>query len=89
MGEEKTARITHVDLDGTRGADGKADVVLMVYLSNGQSVGFSLNGKGRDPRFADIVAGKNRAGPKTDGVCVYWPDGPRLSLDEIMGMVVE
>jgi hypothetical protein len=57
-------------------------------MNNGQSVNLHLNLKRDDPRFADLLAGRCRAAPKTDGQSVYWTDGPRLTFDEIMEMVV-
>ena len=55
--------------DNGRGA------ILDIDLSNGQCIMLSLDGKISDPLFAEILLGRCREAPKTDGGHVYWKNG--------------
>ena len=77
------AKIKKVYLDDLSVGE-KVDMSLEIRLDNGQIIIFSLNDKGDDPRFADIVAGRYMEQPKTDGERVYLPGGSSIGLNEII-----
>lgn len=62
---------------------------VIIHLDNGQVLFFSLEAKARDPDYAVLRADKRLFGVKTDGDSIYWPDGPRLTFDEIMEMLCQ
>ena len=62
---------------------------LSVDLENRSSVMIYLDSKIGEPRFADILFGRYRDTPQTDGQCVFWGNGANLSLDEIMAILKE
>jgi len=62
-------------------------ITLDVDLDNGAYFVFSLDSKRGDPLFADILMGRYRDPPKTDGERVYWGNGASLSYDEMITML--
>ena len=60
---------------------------LTVDLENRASVMIYLDSKIGEPCFADILFGRYRDKPKTDGQRVFWDNGANLSLDEIMDIL--
>lgn len=57
---------------------------IIIHLDNTQVLFFSLEAKRAEPEYAALRVDKRLFGVKTDGESVYWPDGPRLTFDEIM-----
>lgn len=82
------AKITWVsaDYDDTLPVFGAA---VIVHLGNSQTLFFSLESKADDPEYATLREGKRLFGVKTDGESIYWPDGPRLTFDEIIQILRE
>jgi hypothetical protein len=63
------------------------DAVMIIHLTNGDSVFLTLESKANDPAFHVLRDRKRILDVKTDGDSIYWPDGPRLTFDEIMEML--
>jgi hypothetical protein len=84
------ARITYVsaDYEETLPVFG---AVLFVHLNNNGSVCINLESKADDPAFDVLRDDKRLFAVKadTDGNSIYWPEGPRLTFDEIMEMLRE
>ena len=82
------ARITHVsaDYEETLPVFG---AVLIVHLDNNGTVFITLESKADDPAYEALHNDKRLFAVKTDGDSIYWMDGPRLTLDEIMEMLRE
>ena len=77
------ARITYVSADW----DDNLPVfgaVLIIHLDNNGSLFLSLESKANDPAFNVLRDDKRLFAVKTDGDSIFWPDGPRLTFDEIM-----
>lgn len=64
-------------------------VVIIVHLDNTQVLFLSLESKANDPEFAALRGNKRLLSVKTNGNSIYWLDGPRLTLDEIIDMLRE
>ena len=62
---------------------------ITINLANDQTIFLSLESKAGDPAFDILRDEKLLAAVKTDGESIYWQDGPRLTLDEIMEMLME
>ncbi|MDR0839915.1 MAG: hypothetical protein LBN26_00795 [Christensenellaceae bacterium] len=62
-------------------------IALDVDLDNGASMMVYLDSKAGEPSFTDILNGKYRAKPKTDGERVYWENGASLSFQEMIDML--
>jgi len=60
---------------------------LFVYFDNGASVTIFLDSKANAPYFSDIIAGRYRDQPNTDGENVCWGNGASLTVKEIMTML--
>jgi len=73
---------TIVDVDSLDGD------YFSIHLSNEHRVLFGLGSRIRDPAFAALIEHKEFDKPQTDGMRLYWPNGPSLHIDEIMEMVV-
>jgi hypothetical protein len=71
----------------TCGGESISDVLLDIHFMNGQTVIIPLGDKARDPCFIALFQDERLFSPQTDGECVYWPDGSRLSCAEILNMV--
>ena len=80
------AKITWVsaDYDDTLPVFGAA---LIVHFDNSQTLFFSLESKANDPEFAALCKDGRLFKAQTDGESIYWPDGPRLTIEEIMEML--
>ncbi len=65
---------------------GMFGILLDIHLNNGQILLLSLKEKQNDPTFLRLYHNGKLNRPKTDGNCVYWKDGSRLSFHEIMEM---
>ena len=81
-------KITYVsvDYDDNLPAFGAA---VIIHLDNTQVLFFSLESKANDPAFDVLRDDKRLLGVKTDGDGIYWPGGPRLTLGEIMEMLIQ
>ena len=62
-------------------------VALIITLDNEQTIFLSIESKAGDAAYDIIKNNKRPPNPRTDGDSVYWPDGPRLTLDEIVEML--
>jgi hypothetical protein len=60
---------------------------MIVHLDNNSTIFLSLEPKADDAAFDALRDEKQLFAAKTDGDNIYWPDGPRLTLDEIMEML--
>ena len=81
-----TTKITwaSVDYDDSLPIFGAA---VIIHLDNTQTLFFSLENKVIDPEYIALLKGKRLFEVKTDGESIYWPDGPRLSIGEIMEII--
>lgn len=61
-------------------------ILLDIHFDNGQILLLSMKDKQYDPAFLHLYQDGELNRPKTDGDSVYWKDGPRLFLHEIMEM---
>ena len=66
---------------------GTLGTLLDIHFDNGQILLLSLKAKQEDEAFLKLYQDGELNRPKTDGNCVYWNNGTRLSLAEIMEMV--
>ena len=60
---------------------------LMINLDNSGTIFVSIESKANDPAYAALRENEHLPEPETDGESIYWPNGPRLTLDEIMVML--
>jgi hypothetical protein len=63
------------------------DDMLDVQLNNGNILMLELAPFFHCPSFAPLREDDRILYPKTDGDHVYWRDGPRLSVDQLMRML--
>ncbi len=61
--------------------------LLDIHFDNGQILLLSIKSKQEDPAFVKLYQRGELNRPKTDGDSVYWEDGTRLSIPEIIKMV--
>ncbi len=59
-------------------------MMIEIRLQSGPTIYYPLSGKEKDPRFAEIISGKHKGQPKTDGYNIYWGNTARISYDEIV-----
>jgi hypothetical protein len=78
----------YLDFDEDFGDSWLPHAILMILLSNDQSVQVSLKPKIDDPRFAYLRDDSVIQRPRTDGERVFWQGGPSLCFDEIIEMLV-
>jgi len=62
-------------------------VALIITLDNEQTIFLSIESKANDPEYKLLKGNKRLPNPQTDGDSVYWQNGPRLTLDEIIEML--
>lgn len=62
---------------------------LDIQLANGSILLFNLALLGDDPRFLALAEDDRILYPKTDGKAIYWRDGPRLGMAEILRLLQE
>jgi hypothetical protein len=65
---------------------GLTGILLDIHFNNGQSLLLSLESRQDDPAFLRLYREGALSCPKTDGDIIFWRDGPRLTLEEIMYM---
>lgn len=68
---------------------GTLGTLLDIHFHNGQVLLLSLKSKQDDPDFLRLYRNGKLSFPETDGEGIYWRDGPRLSLSEVMEMAKE
>ena len=69
-----------------REGEGLLDTMLDIHFDNGQTILLSLESRMNDPQFIELHKNGQLTRPKTDGLRVYWRNGPSLSLEEIMAI---
>ena len=62
---------------------------LNITFCNGQILWIPISSNSTVRHFAALTSGICSTQPKTDGTNIYWQDGPRLSVDDIMCMLEE
>ena len=85
---EPVAVIKKVFLDNLS-ENGKTDVSLTIYLTNGWHISLNLNEKSNDPRFLKIFSREYVNDPDNDGNKIIWPDGAAMALNEISEILRE
>lgn len=78
----KIRSVTTCAGDGT----GLSGTLLDIHFHNGQSLLLSLKSRQNNPSFLRLYQEGELFHPKTDGDAIYWRDGPRLTLEEVMDM---
>lgn len=63
------------------------DDMLDVQLSNGNILMLELAPLLSLPNFSPLKEDDRILYPKTDGACVYWREGPKLLLNELINML--
>lgn len=63
------------------------DDMMDVHLSNGNIVMLDLRKLCGEPAFASLLQDDRLLYPKTDGNSVYWREGPRLVIKEILQLM--
>ena len=63
------------------------DNTIDIHLSDGSAILLNLDRYLDDPRFTSLMEDDRILYPKTDEESVFWRDGPRLPLDEILTML--
>ncbi len=66
--------------------EGMFGILLDIHFDNGQIILLSLKEKKDNPAFLSLYISGELNRPKTDGDSIYWKNGPRLFLHEIMEM---
>lgn len=61
--------------------------MLDIHFDNGQILLLSIKSKQEDSAFVKLYQRGELNRPKTDGDSVYWEDGTRLSIPEMIKMV--
>lgn len=69
-----------------REGEGLLDTMLDIHFDNGHTVLLSLESRVNDPQFIELHNNGQLTRPKTDGLRVYWRNGPSLSLEDIMAI---
>ena len=82
------AKITYVSVDYNESLP-VFGVSMIVHLDNTQVLFLSIESKADDPAYEALNNDKRLFAVKTDGDSIYWMDGPRLTLDDIMEMLRE
>jgi len=80
-------KITRAWVDDTSCDERGMGTELFVYFDNGASVTIFLDSKANAPYFSDIIAGRYRAQPNTDGENVCWGNGARLSFNDVFAIL--
>lgn len=65
---------------------GLLGILLDIHFRNGQSLLLSLKSRQVDPAFLRLYREGELSHPQTDGNAIYWRDGPRLTLEEVIDM---
>jgi hypothetical protein len=88
MHVRRTGKMTKIRSVATCAGDGAGltGILLDIHFYNGQSLLLSLKSKEDDPAFFRLYRKGELPHPQTDGDAVFWQDGPRLTLEEIMDM---
>ncbi|MDL2237816.1 hypothetical protein LJC56_08325 [Christensenellaceae bacterium OttesenSCG-928-K19] len=63
------------------------DDTIDIELSNGNLILLDMKSLMATPEFAMLREDNRLLYPKTDGCSVFWKDGPRISLDEAIGLL--
>lgn len=79
------AKIRSVATCASEGA-GLSGTLLDIHFQNGQGLLLSLKSKQDDPAFLRLYREGELFRPNTDGDVIYWRDGPRLTLEDVMNM---
>jgi hypothetical protein len=58
-------------------------------LQSGHTILLELCGKVREPTFAVLIERGVFDKPQTDGERIFWPDGPALTVTEILAMAAQ
>ena len=80
-------RITEIWTDDSRCDERGMGAVLNVHFQSGDGIIISLDSKVDAPLFRDVLNGKCRNSPQTDGERVYWENGASLSVKEMLAML--
>ena len=67
--------------------DSLASDTMDIQLDNGSIVLLNMKPLMADPAFAALLEDDRILYPKTDGISVFWRDGPRLSVSEIFTLM--
>jgi len=86
-GADVMLKITRAWVDDTTCDERGMGTELFVFFDNGASVTIFLDSKANAPYFSDIIAGKYREQPSTDGENVFWGNGARLSYNEVFAIL--
>ena len=81
------SKIKEIWMDDSSCDDSGMGIVLYVNLQNGEGIIISLDSKADEPLFRDVVNGKCRSKPLTDGERVYWENGASLSVQEMISIL--
>lgn len=88
--------ITFCALSNAKGMDIKMAKIISAYLDypaltvnldNGQDIFIFVTQEYNPLPFAKGLTPKSECKPRTDGTTLYWKDGTKLTLDEIMAVV--
>ena len=80
-------KITEIWMDDACCDERGMGSVLYVHFQNGEGIIVSLDSKADEPLFRDVLEGKCRDRPQTDGRRVYWKNGASLSVREMFAML--
>jgi Protein of unknown function (DUF2442). len=61
--------------------------MLDIEFSSGSLVLLDLSAKMAEPDFFALETDGRLYHPKTDGSCIYWPNGPSISIAEIINIL--
>lgn len=64
-----------------------SEFTLDIQLEHENTILFNLNLLTDRPEYEALLEDDRILYPKTDGECVYWKGGPRLSFEEIMELL--
>ncbi|MDL2274068.1 hypothetical protein LJC34_05960 [Oscillospiraceae bacterium OttesenSCG-928-G22] len=60
---------------------------ISIYLTNDHAVLLNLHAMEGDPAYAALFRTNAWAKVKSDGESIYWDEGPRLGLEEVMQLL--
>ncbi len=65
------------------------DYLLPVYLDNGHSLLVDMKKKLFTARFSELRDKQVFTATRTDGKVIYWPEGPSLTIGELVELVAK
>lgn len=62
---------------------------LDIELANGNTILFSIKERFSEPAFSALLENDKILFPQTDGESVFWCNGPRITIDEVLEILIK